>query len=629
MTLFAGIFNRKADDALPLAACEALRLAVSRDHQPETSVFQDNRCFLVKVDIGAFGEPGWRVDENGAASALAGEPLLSLGDEDAWQSRTDDLDLLHASWLKGDWEILRRSRGVFCAAHYQPDTGELSLIADKLGIRPLYYWADERRVVFATALRILEALDIVPKEMDVRAVTEIVGLGFALGERTPYMNVSMLRAAEVAQFSASSLSRKFYWRWEEIEPSALSEKELASEAFEQFNHAIARRTRSDTTTFAFLSGGLDSRCVVAALHERGLGLHTFNFSPSGSQDQSFGSEFAGSIGTLHTEAPRKTEGGPDWSQMLVDAWNESQARQSLPAERPLLGWSGDGGSVGLGHVHMSREIVELMREGREDEAVNSYLGQERFNIPKRFFRSDVAALLSDVLLKGCREELDAIHYAERGRAFYIFLMLNDQRRHFFSHFENIDRHKLELQLPFFDSDLLSLIISIPVDLCLAHKFYTSFLACFPPFVRAVPWQTYPGHDPCPLPAAPELSYQWSEAARAQATQRREVLRQANELLGAKDFPKRIFNKRRIRLAALLHRTGARDYGSLVQDLKIYYKYWTLCGGRFSLPVSSKTVTRQPSLPTTSFEDAGERREVVTGPDMTENCVGGAARTRMG
>lgn len=586
MSLFAGIFSLNRSRPLPAAACDSLRRVVSRDPRDEPTVFKDEHCCFVKLDIGAYGEPAWRVDENGAVSMLAGEPLLSAGGAASRPSRADDLTALHQSWLKGDWSVLRRARGMFCAAHYRAETGELSLVADKLCVRPLYYWVGDGYVVFATALRVLESLDFVRKEMDLRGVTEMVSLGFPLGTRTPYVNISLLGAGEVAHFSAGGASFERYWSWEEIEPSARPETELAREAYESFTAAVARRLGpDDRTTFAFLSGGLDSRSVVSALWERGLRLHTFNFSPAGSQDQIFGAEFARALGTVHSEAPRNDEGGPDWMQMLADAWGASPARREWPAERPALAWSGDGGSVGLGHVYMTREIVDLMRAGRADAAIESYLRREGVHVPEsffqKFFREEVAAELSGSVARGMREELDKIRTADPGRAFHLFLMLNDQRRHLSRHLENIDRHRLELLLPFYDSDFLSLVLSVPVELCLGHKFYAKFLACFPPVVTSVPWQAYPGHEPCPLPAPQGLSYQWGDGARPAAQKKRRALERAERLLSAPDFPAELFKKGRLRLATLVHRTGARDYGYVFDAAQTYYKCWTLCGGRFS------------------------------------------------
>src|SRR5436189_143421 len=92
---------------------------------------------------------------------------------------------------------LAGARGAFCAVHYHPDAGRLTLVTDKLGVRPLYYWIGDDHVIFATALRVLEGLAEVPKQMDLRAVTEAACFRFPLGDRTPYQDVYALHAAEI------------------------------------------------------------------------------------------------------------------------------------------------------------------------------------------------------------------------------------------------------------------------------------------------------------------------------------------------------------------------------------------------------------------------------------------------
>ena len=142
----------------------------------------------------------------------------------------------------------------------------------------MYFWINDEYAVFASALRILEDVDLIPKRLNVRAVTEIVGLGYALGERTPYADICMVRAAEVITIGEQEVSRQKYWHWDEIEPSTASEDELLAELYSRFNKAVARRLRNDRATAAYLSGGLDSRCIVAALRDKNAQVHTFNFA---------------------------------------------------------------------------------------------------------------------------------------------------------------------------------------------------------------------------------------------------------------------------------------------------------------------------------------------------------------
>jgi len=180
-----------------------------------------------------------------------------------------------------------------------------------------------------------------------------------------------------------------------------------------------------------------------------------------------------------------------------------------------------------------------------------------------------------------REELGALTATDAGRNFYLFLMLNDQRRKLALHFENLDLHRLEFQLPFFDGAFLEAVIATPLDWCLRHKLYVKWLSLFPPVVTAVPWQAYPGHEPCPLPIPASLAYQWDEKYQTNESvaRKRRVLRNASEVLRSAHFPDQILNKRNLRLATWIHSTGWRDYQYAIEAAETYYKFAKNCGGQ--------------------------------------------------
>ncbi len=581
MTILAGILSRNASLTVPDSAREELRRLVSRKASDEVKEFGDARCCLLKVDIGVYGEPGVLADEAGCVSLLAGEPLLSHDESDAWRSRTEDLARLHEAWSAGEWDVLRQARGTFCAAHYDARNGRLSIVSDKLALRPLYYWMSDEFFVFATALRIFEGLSLVPKAMDLRAITEMASIGLALGTRTPYDRISLMRAGEIIEVEGEKVARRQYWRWDEITPSGESEAELVSAAHESFMSAVARRLRDDKKAVAFLSGGLDSRSIVAALFMKGVRLHTFNFAPARTQDQIFGAAFAKEAGAVHEEVPMGAD-DPHWSQMMADAWEASTNRRELAPERERMVWSGDGGSVGLGHVYVYEPVVRLLQEGRRDEAVEQFFINHSAAVPRRILNGALSGSLGQVLHTGMQEELDDLRTEDRGRALYLFLMLNDQRRHLEKHFEDIDLHRLEFHLPFYDADFIASIVRVPVDLCLKHKFYMKWLGLFPPVVKRVAWQAYPGHEPCPLPVPQDVDTQWGPNKRA-AERKRLLLTQAAEMLKAKDFPDEILRRKYLSAAVLAYRAGLRDYSYLIQAARTYHKYWSLCGGRYAAP----------------------------------------------
>jgi hypothetical protein len=580
MTLVAGIFSRNKNEQLSELTCEALKRSISRHPNDDVQVFKDSRSYFVKVDIGAFREPAAYLAPDGSLSLLAGEPLLLLDEEGGWQRRQDDLALIHEGFSREPGDVLKKAQGAFCAIHYQPGTGALSLIADKLGIRPLYYWIDQSYVIFASALRILEGLIEVPKRMDVRAVTEIVGLGYPLGDRTPYANIALLKAAEVVTIDERNVSCSSYWRWDEIEPSSQPEEHLLRQLDIRFGSSVARRIRDDKSTVSFLSGGLDSRCAVGALRNRNVRVHTFNFARPGTQDQIFGNDFAKQIGTIHKVCPKEPgDQVPDYSSLLGRARKTARIKLNQPIERPSLAWSGEGGSVSLGHVHMTQTISDLMRGGKMDAAIEEFFRREHVYVSPKLFKSEVFA---GVINEGIRTELINLRHSDPARNFYLFLMLNDQRRKLSDHFENIDIHRVEYQLPFFDSGVLSQLMAVPIELCLGHKFYTKWLGYFPSAVTSVPWQTYPDHEPCPLPLPQGLDYQWGEkylSAERTSQRRQQLIDQASGLLRMSDFPNEILSKRNLRLATWIHATGWRDYEHIIKAAQTYVTYWKTCEER--------------------------------------------------
>jgi hypothetical protein len=224
-----------------------------------------------------------------------------------------------------------------------------------------------------------------------------------------------------------------------------------------------------------------------------------------------------------------------------------------------------------------------MRAGKTDRAIEAYVQREQIDVPIKLFQPHVLENIRGVVVQGIHDELDEVHAEDAGRNFYLFLMRNDQRRKLTNHFENIDLHRLEFQVPFFDGGFLTSVMATPLDWCLRHKFYVKWLSQFPPPVAAVPWQAYPGHETCPLPIPTELAYQWDDAYQAEeeSSQKQRVIEQASRLLRSIDFPNHILNKRKLRLATWMHSRGWRDYRYAIEAAQTYHLYAQKCGGEFT------------------------------------------------
>ena len=586
MSLIAGVYNRSQDRPLQQSILNSLKRLISRNPLDAIDIFQDPKCVLMKVDIGAYGEKAFRIDSSGSVSVLAGEALLDLNDTFSAPSRSNDLEMLHASWSLGDYRLLGHTRGTFAAIYYQPVPSQLRLIADKLSVRPMYFYVDDNIVVFASALRVLEELPEVPKRMDLRAVTEISCLGYPLGDRTPYCNIFRLRPSEIIEISDSTISRSCYWKWGEIQRSDLPEEKLIEDTYERFIRSVEIRRRHDSTAFAYLSGGLDSRCIVAALRSQNMGVHTFNFSWEGTPDRVLGSEFARRIGSFHHEEP---PGDITLECRLPKRLAELQITKSSTwdsvPERPSLVWSGDGGSVGLGHVYLSRRLANLLGSNLLDEAITQFIEDQHLQVLTRLLKRGIAVQLADVIRDGIHRELETIRCPDPVRRFYLFLLFNDQRRHLDLFYENLDQHRIEYQLPFFDSSFLESVVRIPSELCLDHRFYNKWLGRFPSAVHEVPWQSYPGHEPCPLPLPKELvaRQQWGKGPSKGTSEAHytKLIESANDILKTPGLSS-ILNLPYLYLALWACRLGWHDYAYIIGKARVYSCYWSRSKGEYGL-----------------------------------------------
>jgi hypothetical protein len=248
-------------------------------------------------------------------------------------------------------------------------------------------------------------------------------------------------------------------------------------------------------------------------------------------------------------------------------------------------WSGDGGSVGFGFVGVYPSVVQLLRQDKRDAAVEQYFREHEISLPTGIFRKAIAREVHDVLHQGVREALDEARAEDDpGRDLYFFRMLHDQRRHLTLHFEDVDLHRLEFHLPFYDGEFLDVIGGAPTDYCVGHRLYHASLKFYPAIIQTLPWQTYPGHEACPVPVRVEGTHQWGREQRDVARRRRRnlIVGEAVRALRSPFFPKPLLRRPYILAASIKHWLGAGDYSYVMEYAATLESFWRISEGQWSL-----------------------------------------------
>lgn len=578
MTIVAGLMSRNGRP-IPKGLRDALISVMSRNPHDSVRTYGGDYWLIAKIDIGALGGEACFSTPGGPAFVLAGEMLVRDKGFDTCLDREVESKAVFEELCNGDVSSLQCVSGQFCAAMFLPADHRLILVSDKLGLRPVYYTVNREIAAFASALRVLEVLGLGTDELDLRGAYEASTFGYPLNSRTCYSHIHTIAPAEVVHITRDAETHAPYFHWDELELRQSHEDSLVPELVHAFEDGVKRRSHGDKRTISFLSGGLDSRAIVAALRKQKITVYSVNFAPPGSQDRAFGALAAGVLGSVHhvLDVPRSTS-RDIYRKQQIKAWIESTPWLDQKPERPYCIWSGDGGSVALGHVYVDQHAARAFDNGDMEQGIQEFLRYNRIlgggnSAMTPAFRNQCQGWH----IHGIREEIEFLQRKLDGRSLHLFLMLNDQRRHLADHFENIDVDRFEFQLPFFDSHFLELILREPVSPFLRHVLYHKWIRTLSPDAASVPWQVYPTHEPCPVSSDAHLRYQWGDYY-GRRENRRIARRMAIRALGdlfAPNLPRHLIRRSHYGAAILLSLAGVTGLGHIIRTGNVFSRCWRI------------------------------------------------------
>ena len=219
-----------------------------------------------------------------------------------FRSRTDTEVIVHAYEEYGP-ACVERFNGMFAFAVWDKKRRELILARDRLGVKPLYYYARDERLAFASEIKAIVQVPEVKREINPQALYHYVGYEFVPAPDTMFRNVHKLSPGHYLRYKDGKTEIVRYWDVQfqrQTRPREYYEETLR----EMLTESVRKRLISDVPLGVFLSGGLDSSAVVAMMSRCGVDpIQTFSL---GYDDPSF-SELdyarivARQFGTTHRE----------------------------------------------------------------------------------------------------------------------------------------------------------------------------------------------------------------------------------------------------------------------------------------------------------------------------------------
>jgi len=155
--------------------------------------------------------------------------------------------------------------GMFAIALWDKHKQELFLARDRLGKKPLYYYHDEKRFIFASEIKSILEIETVPKQIRHDAIYDFFVYQYVPESKSIFKNIDKLKPGHYLTINKDGVDVKQYWDVTFKDLCTSSEDEIADGLLDVIDTCTKQRMISDVPLGAFLSGGVDSSGVVALM----------------------------------------------------------------------------------------------------------------------------------------------------------------------------------------------------------------------------------------------------------------------------------------------------------------------------------------------------------------------------
>jgi asparagine synthase (glutamine-hydrolysing) len=284
-----------------------------------------------------------------------------------WRGTSDTETLLEAYRTWGV-DCLRHINGMFAFAIWDRTERTLFVARDRVGVKPLYYFESGGQFGFGSrpgALGML--LGDGELNLDPEALRVYLELGYIPAPLSFHRNIRKLLPGHYLLVNARGVRRVRYWDFRSIRPDAAigsrPEAELVEELDGLVQSAVKLRLMSDVPLGAFLSGGVDSALVVAAMKAAGVShpkAFTIGFEEKAFDEGPAAARIAEHLGVEHIHETLRVESLLDLLPTYIQEYDEPFADSSafptmavnrLARRHVTVALSGDGADELFGGYH--------------------------------------------------------------------------------------------------------------------------------------------------------------------------------------------------------------------------------------------------------------------------------------
>jgi asparagine synthase (glutamine-hydrolysing) len=291
-----------------------------------------------------------------------------------------DTEVILGAYREWGIECLSHLNGMFAFCLYDSTRQRLFLARDRAGEKPLFYYHNSGKLVFASELKALMADPAFPRELDLNALNYYLAYGYVPGNMCLLKGVHKLAQGQAMTYELDT-DRLHTWRyWQLPEPAVqpnISADELTEELESLLEDSVQRQLIADVPVGILLSGGIDSSLITAmAARVSSSPVKTFTISFAGHSaydEGPYARLVADYFGTQHTELIAEPSSSVEILPKLAQQYDEPIADHAivptylvsqLIRQHATVALGGDGGDElfgGYGHYAWIQRQKPLRR----------------------------------------------------------------------------------------------------------------------------------------------------------------------------------------------------------------------------------------------------------------------------
>lgn len=480
--------------------------ALESEDRFQVDLYQNGQVGLGRVSLGLMNpqpQPIWNEDQS-LCLVMEGEiydyqelkrNLLAHGHR--FQINNNAEFALHMYEEFGE-DFAAKLNGAFIIAIWDLRNKKLVVVNDRLGLFPLYYARVSDGLIFASGVRALLADASLPHDINHVAIAQFLTFDHMLDDRTLLTDVHLFPQASVLAFSDNQLNIQPYWRLKYADKYPLcSEAHYTEQLMHYLHQATNRQAMDNESTGLMLSGGLDSRILLALLAESPAGkkLHSFTWGIPGCDDARYAKEASKVTGIpyhffelkpdwlLHkaNEAVRITDGLGNIVNLHALAALEAETEYAKVIYKGFMGDAMFGFAVYLPFWADYDEQLQAQAHFQAylDYDVITFNFSEQKTLFTETFSRQVGSAVMDSLSRGMRAAKSPQMANQR-----LYFDLTQRVPRMTIHGVEVVRSRAVVRLPFCDNDLIEFIQALPPGMQYKRHLITqAFIQAYPQLAK--------------------------------------------------------------------------------------------------------------------------------------------------